>query len=63
MKIVFLFYCRRRLYSARSVDLGDGAAWELAHKDDQANKDTRTQRATNDKGFYRFLSKINYWET
>jgi len=42
--------------------LGDGASWELAHKDDQANKDTKAQRATNDKGFYMFLSKINYQE-
>ena len=31
--------------SARSVDLVDGAAWELAHKDAAASKDTRACRA------------------
>gem|GEM_PF-6679655 len=36
--------------SARSVDLVDGAAWELAHKDAAASKDTRAHRAANSKG-------------
>ena len=36
--------------SARSVDLVDGAAWELAHKDATASKDTIAHRAANSKG-------------
>ena len=36
--------------SARSVAWAGGAAWELAHNDVTASKDTRAYRAANGKG-------------
>ena len=49
-KMFFMFMSFDVCDSARSVDLVDGAAWELAHKDATASKDTIAHRAANSKG-------------
>ena len=45
LAMFFMFIASGGCNSLRSVDLGDGMTWELAHNGTQAHKATSAQRA------------------